>query len=50
MTKKTKSKPLSEETMQSLERLGEILMKITKRLVSEGKAKIEDGKIIFTKP
>ena len=43
----TKQPKLSEETLQSLEKLGGILMKIAHRLVSEGKASIVDGKIIF---
>ena len=43
----TKQPKLSEETLQSLEKLGGILMKIAHRLVSEGKARIADGKIIF---
>lgn len=43
----TKNGPLSKETLESLERLGEILMKITRRLVSEGKAEIKDGKVLF---
>lgn len=38
---------MSEETIKSLEQLGEVLYVIAKRLVSEGKAKIVDGKIIF---
>jgi len=46
---KTKSQPLSEETLESLEELGAVLMKIVRRLVSEGKAKIENGKVVIIK-
>ncbi len=38
---------MSEETIKSLEQLGEVLYSIAQRLVSEGKAKIVDGKIVF---
>lgn len=44
---KQKTQPLSKETIESLQRLGGILMKITHRLVREGKAKIVDEKIIW---
>jgi hypothetical protein len=46
---KTKPQKFSEETIQSLKELGEILLRIRKRLVSEGKAKIENGKIVIIK-
>lgn len=45
--KDKKSEPLSEETIESLTRLGGILAKIVHRLVREGKAKVVNGKIIF---
>lgn len=46
MTKPT-TQPLSEETVESLQKLGGILMRIVERLVREKKVKIENGKIIF---
>lgn len=46
MTKTTQTK-LPEETLASLERLGEVLRGILARLINEGKAKIVDGKIIW---
>lgn len=46
---KTKPQPLSEETIESLQRLGGILMKVVERLVREGKAKIKNGKIMILK-
>lgn len=46
---KTKPQKFSEETIQSLKQLGEILLRIRKRLVSEGKVKIENGKIVIIK-
>lgn len=42
-----KKQHFSEETMQGLIELGEILRRIRNRLVSEGKAKIENGKLII---
>lgn len=47
--KKPKTQPLSDETIESLQRLGGILMKIVARLVREGKAKIENGKVVILK-
>ncbi len=44
---KTKPAKLSEETIESVIRLGEVLRSILARLVDEGKAKIVDGKIIW---
>lgn len=45
-----KKKPeLPEETIQALIQLGEVLRPIAHRLVAEGKAKVEDGKLIFIK-
>lgn len=45
-----KAKPLlTEEQMQNIEELGKVLRGIAYRLVSEGKAKIKDGKVIFLK-
>lgn len=38
---------MSDETIRSLEQLGEVLRSIVRRLVREGKAKIVDGKVIF---
>ena len=46
---KTKPEKLSEETLESLKELGAVLMKIVRRLVSEGKAKIENGKVVIIK-
>ena len=47
--KKQKSKPLPEETVQAVIRLGEVLRPIARRLIAEGKAKMVDGKLIFIK-
>lgn len=38
---------MSDETVKSLEQLGEVLYSIVRRLVREGKAKIVDGKVVF---
>ncbi len=46
---KTKLQKFSEETMQSLAELGEVLLRIRKRLLAEGKIKIENGKIVIIK-
>ena len=45
----TKTQPtrLPEETLTSLERLGEVLRDILARLIDEGKAKIVDGKLVI---
>lgn len=48
MKKKAKP-PLTEEQMQNIEELGKVLLGIVRRLVSEGKAEIKDGKVIFLK-
>jgi hypothetical protein len=45
----TKSQKFSKETIEGLKQLGEILLRIRKRLLSEGKAKIENGKIVIIK-
>lgn len=47
--KKPKTQSLSDETIESLQRLGGILMKVVERLVREGKAKIENGKVVILK-
>lgn len=47
--KKQKTKPLPEETIQALIQLGEVLRPIARRLIAEGKARVEDGKLIFIK-
>lgn len=44
---KPKTPPSSEETIQVTLRLGKILQEILTRAVSEGKAKVVGGKIIF---
>ncbi len=49
MTKKTKPTKLPEETLASLDRLGEVLRGILARLIDEGKARIVDGKIVILK-
>ena len=46
---KTKPQPLSEEMIESLQGLGGTLMKVVERLVREGKARIENGKIVILK-
>jgi len=46
---KTKPQKFSKETLEGLQELGEVLLKIVKRLVSEGKAKIVEGKIVILK-
>jgi len=43
----TKKKVFSEETMQALMELGEVLKRIARRLIVEGKARVVDGKIVF---
>ena len=47
--KKTPENTFSEETMQSLRELGEVIRPILHRLIEEGKAKVVDGKVIFLK-
>ncbi|MBI2612813.1 hypothetical protein HYW59_03340 [Candidatus Kaiserbacteria bacterium] len=42
-----KSEPLSEETIQALIQLGAVLRPVVNRLVTEGKAKVVNGKMIF---
>jgi len=47
--KNMEKKPgLTEETVQSLKRVGAILLCIQNRLASEGKARVVNGKIEFT--
>jgi hypothetical protein len=43
---KKKSK-LSDETIEAVVKLGEVLRPIANRLIAEGKAKVENGKIVF---
>lgn len=38
---------MSDEEVESINQLGEVLYSIAQRLVDEGKAKVVDGKIIF---
>lgn len=48
--RKTKKKSqLSEEAIQALIQLGEVLRPIARRLVAEGKAKVKNGKLVFIK-
>ena len=42
---KTKDEVLTEETLQSLEAIGEVLLRIRKRMISEG-FDVVDGKVI----
>lgn len=42
-----KMSELSEETLDSLVELGEVLRDICKRLLTEGKIRVVDGKIEF---
>jgi hypothetical protein len=42
---KPKNQPLSQETVQSLQELGEVFRRIHRRLISEGYI-IRDGKLI----
>lgn len=44
-----KSKGLTDEQLESLKELGGVLMQILCRLIFEGKAKIENGKVVFIK-
>lgn len=44
---KKKEPLLTDEEVKSLKDLGAVLLPIVKRMVSEGKAKIVDGKIVF---
>lgn len=47
--KNKKEKGLSEETLQAVTALGEVLYRVASRLIAEGKAKVVNGKIIFLK-
>lgn len=42
-----KKSKLSEETRQAVVKLGEVLRPIANRLIAEGKARVENGKVIF---
>lgn len=42
-----KEEKFTDEEIESISQLGEILYSIVQRLVDEGKAKVVDGKIIF---
>lgn len=44
---KKKESVLTDEEVKSLKDLGEVLVPIVKRIVSEGKAKIVNRKIVF---
>ena len=48
--KEIKRKEFSEETIQSLKDLGEVLLKIRHRLVAEGRVEVKNGKIVIIKP
>lgn len=45
--KKEVKRLLSDETIESLTKLGDVLLSIHIRLVKEGKVKVENGKTIF---
>lgn len=44
---KEKKHIFTDEEIRSLQELGDVLHSILKRLISEGKAKIVDGKVVF---
>lgn len=47
MEKQKKNEPLSEEALNNINELGDVLRQVHNRLVTEGKVKVIDGKIIF---
>ncbi len=47
---KNKKHIFSEEEIASVKELGDVLRYILQRLISEGKAKIVDGKVVFLDP
>ncbi len=44
---KSKKHIFTDEELASIQELGDVLRSILKRLISEGKAKIVDGKVVF---
>jgi len=47
MKKQKENEPLSEEALENINELGDVLRQIHNRLVKEGKIKVVGGKSIF---
>ena len=47
MKKQKEPESLSEEALKNINELGDVLRQVHNRLVTEGKVKVIDGKIVF---
>jgi hypothetical protein len=47
MEKQKENEPLSEEALENINELGDVLRQIHNRLLKEGKVKVVNGKCIF---